>query len=424
LVNVDEFRRIVFITLAEPSKENVLNTIRILEQRKDVRYVGPNYTGGRALFNSIPNDPRLSEQWAINKIDLPRAWSVTTGSANINVGVIDTGINGNHEDLRNRVNIQLSRDFSGANTNGLDDPNGHGTHVAGIIGAQGDNGIGISGVNWDVRLVSLRALETNFWGPLGRVPVATAVNHARTNNIPILNASLNIGTNDAENQVVRDAVAAYAGLFIQAAGNGWSNTNNNPRFAGFQNVIVVGSTDINDNRSNFSDWGSTSVHLFAPGSSILSTYRNSYASLDGTSMAAPYVAGVAALLTARYPSLSMAQHRTAILEGVDVLPQLVGLSITGGRLNAYEVLKQGGSSMPVFIMAIAGVGGTVTGGGLYNACDGSCAVSCADIVTLIATPDIGYSFIGWYENDIRINGSTPTYSFVAEDFRMLEARFN
>ncbi|MCL2842603.1 MAG: S8 family serine peptidase [Oscillospiraceae bacterium] len=339
LVNVDKFRRILLITLTEPGKENVLRAISILEQREDVRHAGPNYTGGKALFSTTPNDPRLGEQWAIDKIDLPRAWDITTGCSSIIVGVIDTGINGSHEDLRNRVNAQLSRDFSGANTNGLVDSNGHGTHVAGIIGAEGNNGIGIAGANWDVQLVSLRALEASVWGPLGRAPVVMAVNHARVNNIPILNASLEIGTNDTENQAIRDAVAVYSGLFIQAAGNGWSNTNNNPKFFGFPNVIVVGSTDINDNRSNFSDVGSTSTHIFAPGTNILSTHRDGYIAMDGTSMAAPYVAGVAALAMSANPDLSPQQKRAIILSTVDTFPALEDISCTGGRLNAYRAVR-------------------------------------------------------------------------------------
>lgn len=260
-----------------------------------------------------------------------------------------TGINGDHEDLRNRVNAQLSRDFI-ANTNGLVDPHGHGTHVAGTIGAQGNNGIGISGVNWDVQLVALRVLnDFGAWGPLERVAVANAVDHARINNIPILNASVVIGYHDSVNQPIRDAVASYSGLFVQSAENYRSNTNNNPRFEGFPNVIVVGSTDRNDNMSNFTNWGSTSTHIFAPGTDILSTMGIGYAETSGTSMAAPHVAGVAALLLSREPSLSMEQQRAFILESADRLPQLSGMSITGGRLNAYEALK----CIPIIITATA-----------------------------------------------------------------------
>jgi len=431
LVNVDEFRRTLLITLAEPGRENVLRAIRILEQREDVRYAGPNYIGGAALDSIIPNNPMLGQQWAVNRINLSRAWAVTTGSNAVRVGVIDTGINGNHEGLRNRVNVQLSRDFVG-NTNGLVDLNGHGTHVAGIIGAEGNNGIGIAGVNWNVQLVSLTVLtSTGHWGPQGRAAVASAVNHARINNIPILNASIVIGYNNAENQPIRDAVSSFTGLFIQSAGNYNSNTNNppnppfpgryGPRFEGFSNVLVVGSTDQNDNRSIWnpilnsgSNWGSASVHLFAPGSDILSTHQNGYASLSGTSMAAPHVAGVAALVVARYPSLSIAQVRNTILEGVDRLPQLENLAITGGRLNAYNILRRAGSGAPAFIMVTAGPGGTTTGGGMHEY---------GDIVTLTAIPNVGYDFVGWFEDDIRINGAGSTYSFIAEEFRMLEARF-
>lgn len=414
MVNVDEFRRIVLITLAEPGKANVMQAIETLKLRDDIRYAGPNYIMGEALDSTVSNDPRIDEQWAFNKISLPNAWDITTGSATVNVGILDTGINGEHEDLKNRINTQLSRDYA-ETTNGLVDSNGHGTHVAGIIGAQGGNSIGISGINWDVRLVSLKVLTSSgTWGSNGRSAVAMAVNHARENNIPILNASLKIGYDDEANQPIRDAVAGYTGLFIQSAGNSSENTNDSARFEGFNNVIVVGSTDANDNCSTFSNWGSTSVHLFAPGTSILSTYEEGYASLSGTSMAAPHVAGVLALMIARYPNLSMAQQKTIILNSVDQLSQLSELSMTGGRLNANKALYEAGADSPVYITVTAGEGGTITGGGIYDY---------GDTVTLTATPNTGYDFIGWYENDIRINGAESTYSFVAEDYRELEARF-
>jgi hypothetical protein len=223
-----------------------------------------------------------------------------------------------------------------------------------------------------------------------------------------------MGYDDDDNQPIRDAIASYNGLHINSAGNYSSNTNNSARFEGFPNVLVVGSTDENDDISTFSNWGSTSTHLFAPGTNILSTYGNGYSSMSGTSMAAPHVAGVAALLVARYPSLSMAQIRSSILNSVDILPSLLGLAITEGRLNAYAALGQAGSAPPVYIMVTAGLGGIVTGDGIYDE---------GYLVTLTATPDPGYIFVGWYENDIRINDSTTSYSFIAEEFRILEARF-
>jgi hypothetical protein len=381
LVNFDQFRRIIEIKLDKNCKENVLRVIRELESREDIRWVGPKYIMPDDIFDSspphrlTPNDPLTNQQWAINHIKLPEAWAITTGSSTVNVGIIDSGIRSSHEDLRNRINRALSRDFAvpgnnhstNPNLNNVVDPSGHGTRVAGVIGAQGNNGIGISGVAWDIRLVSLRVHDNDFdYDNLVKrnayfVAVASAVNHARLNNIPILNASLSyIGYANSENQAVRDAVQNYGGLFVQSAGNYNSNTNNNPRFGGFPNVIVVGASTQSDIRwaprpgseGAGSNYGTGSVHLFAPSAvtSILTTSGSNdgnYLNDGQTSMATPHVAGVAALILSAYPQATTQQIKWAILNGADTrlnggLPvgtDLTNLCITGGRLNAYGALR-------------------------------------------------------------------------------------
>jgi subtilisin family serine protease len=284
---------------------------------------------------------------------------MTTGSQDVLVGVIDSGINGNHPDLVNRINIPLSRDFIGEAGGGLIDPIGHGTHVAGVIGAQGNNTIGIAGVAWNIRLVSLRVLNAN--GTLrpngGHNDVAQAINHARTNSIKILNCSISIGYNNSENQTIRAAIASFDGLFINSAGNYNSNTNNNPRYEGFPNVIVVGASNNDDNRwvtshQDGSNFGSTSVHLFAPGTAggIRTTcHTGGYVNMGRTSSAAPHVTGVAALIWSDLTNpqnLAFPHHnitpgmvKKAILDGVDRPAGLNGLSMTNGRLNALGALQ-------------------------------------------------------------------------------------
>jgi hypothetical protein len=368
IVNFDEFRRIFVIKLDKNCKSNVLRVISQLQKRDYIRYVGPNYIEKYNVLESVktPNDHyynnvatnHRSYQWAINKINLPAAWNITTGSPEILVGVIDSGIQRTHPDLINRVNVSLSRDFVGQAGGGFADDSGHGTQVAGIIGAQGNNSIGIAGVAWNIRLVSLRVLmhEDSEWGSNGINAVASAVNHARKNRIQILNASLSIGYNNSENQVVRDAVAGYRGVFVVSAGNYGSNTNNSPRFQGFSNVIVVGATNSDDTRRSNSNFGTNSVHLFAPGNDIISTFPTNicdiqtrcgsqncdvrgYHFFSMTSSAAPHVAGVAALILSQYPNLSPAQVKNAILNGADTLPNLHGQGVSGKRLNAHKALQ-------------------------------------------------------------------------------------
>ena len=153
---MDKFRRTLRIKINSSTKTEILNAIKILENRNDIYAVSPNYF---LNLTKTVNDPNITSQWSINNIGLLNAWDITTGSSEVSVGVIDTGIDGTHVDLNNRVNRTLSKDFGGDSIiDPLVDIYGHGTHVAGIIGAAGNNGIGISGVCWNVSLISLKVI--------------------------------------------------------------------------------------------------------------------------------------------------------------------------------------------------------------------------------------------------------------------------
>ena len=145
-INIDSFKRIFQLKLAEPSKESVLEAISVLGKRDDVRAAEPNYIGE---FLVAPNDTYISNQWAINNMRLPEAWELSTGANTVRVGLVDSGIDRNHLDLAGRINEGLSRDHSGGG-NPWTGTNGHGTHTAGIIGAIGNNSRGVVGMNWDV----------------------------------------------------------------------------------------------------------------------------------------------------------------------------------------------------------------------------------------------------------------------------------
>jgi hypothetical protein len=345
--------------------------------RPDVLYAEPNY---RIHTDAIPNDSRFSELWGLDNtgqssgtadadIDAPEAWNISTGSSNIVVGVIDSGVDYNHPDLAANIwtnpgeiagnGIDDDGDgfvddvhgynFVANNGNPMDDL-GHGTHVAGTIGAIGNNGTGVAGVNWHVQIMAIKFISAAGSGTdaaaIGAINYA-AMMHSRGVNIKLTSNSWGGGS---FSQALQDAIAAtqkQGMLFIAAAGNSNVNTDTSPNYpSGYplDNIISVAASDRNDARASFSNYGATTVDLTAPGVSVLSTTpNNTYSVYSGTSMATPHVAGVAALAWSIAPSATYQQIRDAIFAGVDPNnafrvggPTPVA---TGGRLNALGTLQ-------------------------------------------------------------------------------------
>ena len=288
------------------------------------------------------------------KINAPQAWDITQGSSTVKVGIIDTGID-SHTDLY--ANLLTGWNFVNNNNNTIDTHSnpifiGHGTHVAGIVGAVGNNGMGISGVNWNVKLVPLKITNQDILAPYqggSSTEVIPAITYAINNSIPIINLSWGGLGNDS---ALLSAINSYYGLFVCSAGNGagnppigydigaikdypasWSSAANR--------IITVGAMNINDAPTTFSNFSSTFVNLFAPGENILSTANvGGVVYWDGTSMAAPFVTGVAALINANYPWLSASVIKTVILRRTTWSQALYGKCSTGGMLNAYQSLAQ------------------------------------------------------------------------------------
>jgi len=345
LIEDEEFRQILQIQIPENSKENVLNVIRQLEKIEGIVYAGHDYLWHFDQWGITPNDPNFKFQWSLPKIQVPEAW-VFSGSNYVRVGIIDTGIS-YHPDLS--ANLVAGWDFvSGNSFTAYNDTVGHGTHVAGIVGAVINNGVGIAGINWNTRLVPLK---TDFVSPTGPITfsstILAAVNYAKNNNIPILNASLGDLTNDF---ALKTAIETYSGLFVCTAGNNNTNIDNFPHYPGswggnnstYRNIITVGATNAYDARWLYSNYGSNAVDLFAPGEEIISTFVDGngvfkYESLSGTSMAAPHVTGVAALLMSQ-SGLSAREIKKIILDNVDKVSSLNGYCVTGGRLNAFKAV--------------------------------------------------------------------------------------
>jgi large repetitive protein len=366
-----------------------------LRSMPGVEYAELDYT---VKANVLPNDPSLGSLWGLHNtgqsggvadadIDAPEAWDIFTGNPNTVVAVIDTGIQRSHPDLAANIWTNpgeiagngIDDDSNGYvddvngwdfanNDNDSTDDNGHGTHCAGTIGGVGNNGVGVVGVNWRVKLVGLKFLAANGSGSTSRAIMA--VDYCRRNGIKISNNSWGGGGySQALYDSINTARTAIGHLFVAAAGNAGTNNDTTPFYPAsytLDNVISVASIDRTDVRSNFSNYGLTSVDLGAPGSSIFSTYPGSaYATMSGTSMATPHVAGAVALLWGYVPNWTYLQVRSSILGTVRVTAAMNGVTATGGVLNVRNALvsAQGsGNTAPVTTITAPVNGLSVTQG--------------------------------------------------------------
>lgn len=298
------------------------------EKLDGIDYAEPNCYRETAV---TPNDPSYTTQWGLAKINCPAAWDRTTGSPNIVVAVIDTGVDLNHPELASllvpgtdKVNLGVNPtppagfhfegDFNGVDNNPQDDV-GHGTHVAGTIACLSNNAAGVAGVTWNCKIMPVRVLarivnntnSSDVRGTGSAADIAAGIRWAVDNGARVLNLSLG-GTTDT--QVERDAIA-YAvsrGVVVVAAmGNAFLRGNPTSYPAAYPNVIAVGATDSADHRASFSQTG-PHIDIAGPGVGVLSTmWDNGYTTMSGTSMASPHVAGVAALVLSCNPSLTAAQ---------------------------------------------------------------------------------------------------------------------
>jgi thermitase len=322
------------------------------------------------------NDEQFAQQWGLFNngqnegkagadISAMRAWSVTTGSEDVVVAVLDSGVDYTHPDLVNNIwtrpeiikayqDDDLTEDgpvddlhgFNVLDDNGEPmDENGHGTHCAGIIGAEGGNGLGIAGVNWHVKIMPLRFMDSDGAGTTKDAIEAInyVIDRKRAGvNVRIISASWGSGARSrALEDVIRQAYAEGI-LFVAAAGNAGSDNDQTPHYPsgyGLGNVVSVAALDRRDQLASFSNYGAKSVNIAAPGQDILSTWLNhGFVEKQGTSMAAPFVAGVAALMLAQNPKLTVDELRAKLLKAVDPIPALKGKISSGGRINAAKAV--------------------------------------------------------------------------------------
>lgn len=310
---------------------------------------------------AVPNDPSFSRQWSLRNtaqtggtsgadISAVAAWDLQNSAANVIVAIIDSGARLTHQDLAanlwtsatgtHGINAIQSAGTSGYNT--PEDDSGHGTHVTGIIGAVGNNGLGVSGVAWSVKLMPLKFIDSTGSGSTS--DAVECINYAIANGAKVINASYGAtGYSSAQYEAIKAARDAGI-IFVAAAGNDTADNDLAPDYpSGYllDNIVSVASTNSSDTLADSSNFGSGSVELAAPGVAILSTYYSSdssYETLGGTSMAAPHVSGAIALLRAKFPNDTYRQAINRVLRSTTKLSSLSGMVQTGGRLNLAQAL--------------------------------------------------------------------------------------
>ncbi len=387
-----------------------------------VEYAEPDYY--RYIKITLPDDSRFSDLWGLHNtglnngtvdadIDAPEAWDLTTGSTDVVVAVIDSGVDYSHEDLR----ANMWRNPGEIPDNGIDDDgNGyiddfhgidaidnsgdpmdderHGTHTSGTIAAVGNNGIGLTGVCWNCKIMALRFLSRNGGGKIS--DEIECIQYAVNQGAKIISGSFGEYDFSRSEKAAIDTARNSGVLFIFAVGNDGENNETNPHYpSGYdsENIIAVGASDRNDRLVSWSDYGITTVDVAAPGDDILSTVlNNGYQSESGTSMAAPHVAGLAALLKSYNPSLSWLDIKNLILNNGDKIPSAEGKLLTGSRINAFKALS---GELGIVLNLQTGEGGTTAPApGIYNHEEN------VD-VTILAIPNTDFEFSHW-------TGSVPS----------------
>jgi len=365
---IEHFELVSGLTLAAvPDGADPTQALQTLQSNPNVEYAEPNYI---VTAFATPNDPNLGRQYYLSQtsdadIDATEAWDLQTGT-DVVIAVIDTGVDYNHPDLRNNVWTNPGEianngrdddgngfvddirgwDFVNNDNNPMDD-NQHGTHVAGILAAEGNNSTGVSGVNWKARIMPVKFMAANGSG--STAAAIRAIQYAVANGAKVSNNSWGGG---GTSQALSDAISAANSrghIFVAAAGNSGRNNDTTPTYPAnynLPNIIAVAASTASDGLASFSNFGARSVHVAAPGQGIFSTVPNGgYASLSGTSMAAPVVTGVVALMIASNPNIGVAQVRANLMSTADRPASLNG-RVASGRINALRAVQSVAATAP------------------------------------------------------------------------------
>ncbi len=351
------------LNISAKKRVSVNKRVAQIQSLRDVLFAEPNFLyrtlGAPSKLNV--NDPSFDQLWAMKNsgqgdfdgtlgkvgadIKATEAWDIGTGSKDVVVAVIDTGVDYNHPDLKDNIwSMPGQPEVHGYNaiTDKLDpmDDNNHGTHCAGTIGAVGNNEVGVVGVNWKVSIMAAKFLAQNGSGSLANA--VKAIDWAVANGAQVLSNSWGGG---GFSQALKDSIARASErnvIFVAAAGNESSNNDNVPTYPasyGLSNMVVVAASTNLDGIASFSNYGEQSVDLMAPGHNILSTIPNNrYDTYSGTSMATPHVSGALALLLSNEPKLQYWQLKTRLHQSSDKFKHLRRKVASAGRLNLYNLL--------------------------------------------------------------------------------------
>jgi thermitase len=370
------------IETPEASIDSVPDALVSLKNEIGLKIIDPDYLV-HAL--AVPNDTNYPFQNSMNKIEAPKAWDLFTGSKDVIVAVIDSGVNYRHEDLKDNIWTnpgEIPGDGIDNDNNGfVDDIHGydfadddndpieeyiHGTPIAGIIGATGNNNLGVAGINWQVSIMALKFLNENGYGvtsdAVDSVEYAALQGASVTSNSWAPDIAVGEYYPDPNqrpgSKIVYDAIKGSSEvLFVTAAGNGGHDTNLVLTYPGsftLPNIIAVAATNQDDNLASFSNYGRRFIHLAAPGREIHTTDDSGfgglakYRSSSGTSVAAPHVAGACALLKGYDSTLTAEQIKLLVLHTGDKLDSLKEKTITGRRLNVFNALTRAADSLVVF----------------------------------------------------------------------------
>ncbi len=364
------------MTISDMTVDQALKRLSSPQLAGLIEYAEPDYIVHATGF---PNDPKFGQLWGMNQandkdIDAPEAWDVWTGDPNFVVADIDTSIRLDNPDLAGNIWVnpgEIPNNGVDDDGNGkVDDINGwdffsndnnpsstqnswsyqHGTHTAGTIGAVGNNGVGVVGVNWQCSIMACR-----FLGPNGGTisDAIAALNYAVNMGVRVSNNSWGGGGYSSSMHNAINNAKTVGHVFVAAAGNSGLNIDINPEYpAAYDNtnLVAVAATNINDNKPSWSNYGPTRVDLGAPGDNILSTFNSSYTTGSGTSMATPHVAGVMALVISKTPSLTYQQAISQVLDNVRPVNSMNGKTVTGGVVNAMMAIGGSPNTPPVITL--------------------------------------------------------------------------